>query len=483
MDRMNVVIVITDTLRTAYLGCYGNPEIHTPHLDAFARQGTRFTRAYPESLPTIPVRRALHTGRRAYPFHGYKPIKWGTVYLPGWQPMADEEDTLAESLAVAGYHTGYATTTQHCWNPGYNFERGFWQWEHVRGYSHEDRWASPFTVSRDLLSKYGDPDELMKTPHRGIPMGLANRARALSDEETATARLFQWGARFLEENQVAQPFYLLLDSFAPHEPWEAPEMYYRLYGDPNYSGRRLVRCKYGPADGYTLDEIEYIKAQYSGLVSHVDYWFGVFMNKLDLLGLTDNTAVLFVSDHGTNFCENPRNVIGKPENSMYPGVMHLPFLVRLPGGQGAGQTRDELVYNLDLTATAYDLAGLRSAQGMDGQSLLPLLGGEGMWKRREYVTCRYGHSLCYIDDRSWVLTNVDGESAEVFDLEADPLCTCDIAEVDDSTRFRTAWERLLSDAGGELPDYRGDWLEKLPNYRGVRETDALGRPKRGTRLP
>ena len=121
MERTNIVIVIADTLRTAYLGCYGNPDIRTPNLDAFAQQSTRFTRAYPESLPTIPVRRALHTGRRAYPFEGYKPIKWGTVYLPGWQPMADEEDTLAESLAAAGYHTGYATTTQHCWNPGYNY--------------------------------------------------------------------------------------------------------------------------------------------------------------------------------------------------------------------------------------------------------------------------------------------------------------------------------------------------------------------------
>jgi arylsulfatase A-like enzyme len=405
--------------------------------------------------------------------------------------MADQEDTLAESLAMAGYHTGYAATTQHCWNPGYNFERGFWQWEHVRGYSGEDRWASPYSVSRDALSAYGDPDELMKRPHRGTPMSLANRARARSDEETATARLFQWGARFLEENRVAQPFYLLLDSFCPHEPWEAPDMYYRLYGDPDYAGRKLMGCKYGPADEYTLEEIEYVKAQYSGLVSHLDYWFGMFVAKLDLLGLGDNTAVFFVSDHGTNFCENPRNVIGKPEDSMYPGVMDLPFLVRLPNGLAAGQaagraggqTCDELVYNLDLTATAYDLAAISSAQGLDGQSVLPLLGGEGTWNRREYVTCRYGHSLCYIDDRSWVLTDVDGGSAQVFDLETDPHCTRDIAEVEDGSRFRIAWERLLRDAGGELPDYRGGWDRNLPDYRGGWETDALGRPKRGTRLP
>lgn len=243
MNRPNIVVIVADTLRTAHLGCYGNEWIQTPNIDAFAKDSMRFTRAYPESLPTIPVRRALHTGRRAYPFRDYRPLKWGTVYLPGWQAMDEEEDTLAENLAVAGYQTGFATTTQHYWNPGFNFDRGFWQWEHVRGYSGEDRWASPYSVPRWLLSRYGDPDELMQRPHRGVPMNLANRARALSDDETATARLFKWGARFLEENQVAQPFYLLIDSFAPHEPWEAPEMYYRLYGDPDYGGRRLMGAR------------------------------------------------------------------------------------------------------------------------------------------------------------------------------------------------------------------------------------------------
>ena len=130
---MNIVVVIADTLRTGHLGCYGNEEIRTPHIDAFSKRSTLFTRAYPESLPTIPVRRALHTGRRAYPFRNYHHLKWGTVRIPGWQPISEEEDTLAENLAEAGYQTGFVCTTQHCWNPGFNFQRGFWQWEFVRG--------------------------------------------------------------------------------------------------------------------------------------------------------------------------------------------------------------------------------------------------------------------------------------------------------------------------------------------------------------
>ena len=465
-EKPNIVVVMFDTLRAAHVGCYGNREMRTPHLDAFAQRSTRFTRAFPESLPTIPVRRALHTGRRAFPFRDYKHLKWGTVRLPGWQPMADEEDTLAETLADNGYHTGFVCTTQHCWNPGYNFQRGFWQWEFARGYSGEDKWGSPFGVPREAMVEYGDPDTLLSRPYAGggAPMVLANRGLAMVDEQTATAKAFQWAARFLEDNQ-RHPFYLLIDSFAPHEPWEAPREYYLMYGDPNYRGTRYLGSCYGPADRYSNEEIGYIKANYAGLVTHCDRWFGQFMATLDALGLAQNTAVIVTSDHGTNFCENPRNVIGKPSNSMYHGVMDLPLLVRLPDEAGAETTCDTLVYNHDTTATVYDLAGLESRDGIDGQSLLPLTNGDGHWRSREYVTCRYANSLCYIDGRTWALGDIDGEVQELFDLDADPDCREPLPEQEARARWAPAWRRLLDDAGGVFPDYRGG-----------AHTDALGRP-------
>ena len=333
----NILVVMSDTLRAAHLGCYGNGQVHTPNIDAFARRAVRFTRAYPESLPTIPVRRALHTGRRAYPFRDYRPVKWDIVYLPGWQATDNAEDTLAENLAGAGYQTGFVSDTLPYFAPGFNFQRGFWQWEYIRG-QQQDRWRSPYSVSRERLARYGDPDELMSNAHSLVPMHLANTADVRGEEDTSTARTFQWAMRFLEDNVAGQPFYLLVDCFDPHEPWEAPESYYRLYGDPNYSGRRIVHCRYGPAAsfGYMPEEIAYVRAQYSGLVSLVDAWFGRLMAKLDALGLAEETYVFLISDHGTNFTDNANGVIGKPANAMYPGVMQLPLLARLPDERGAG---------------------------------------------------------------------------------------------------------------------------------------------------
>jgi len=464
MTLPNIIFIISDTLRRSDLSCYGNPQIHTPNIDAFASQAVRFTRAYPESLPTIPVRRALHTGRRAYPFRDYRPVKWDIVYLPGWQAMANEEDTLAENLAAAGYQTGFVTDTLPYFAPGFNFQRGFWQWEYIRG-QQQDRWRSPYTVSPDRLRRYGNANELMRDRHTLVPMHLANTAHVHEEAETSTARVFQWAMDFIEDNRAGQPFYLMVDCFDPHEPWEAPEKYYRLYGDPDYDGTRIVHCKYGPADqfGYTAAEIAYVKAQYSGLVTLVDTWFGKLMAKLTELRLADNTAVFFISDHGTNFCDNPRRIIGKPEDAMYPGVVQLPLLAHLPGENARGRTCDALVYNLDVTATVYDLAGISPQQPVDGRSLLPLLTSQGVWLQRDYLTCRYGHHLCYVDDRSHVLTDVDGQVGEIFDLASDPICACPIQ---DETRGHQAWTRLLEDAGGVFPDYRG-----------TRETDAIGQRK------
>lgn len=463
--KMNIIVIVSDTLRASDLGCYGNRVVRTPCIDALARRSVRFTRAYPESLPTIPVRRALHTGRRAFPFRNYQPVKWDIVYLPGWQAMDNNEDTVAENLAAAGYQTGFVTDTLPYFAPGFNFTRGFWQWEFVRG-QQQDRWKSPYTLSDSRLALYGNVTELRRDIHQLVPMHLANTAHVRTEQDTTTARVFQWATQFLSDNRNGQPFYLLVDCFDPHEPWEAPDPYYRMYGDANYTGRRIVHCAYGPADeaGYTKAEVDYVRAQYLGLVTLVDTWLGKLCRQLDDLGLAENTAVFLISDHGTNFCDNPRNIIGKPAISMYPGLMQLPFLARLPQETGAGTVCESLVYNIDLMATVYDLAGIRSPQEIHGRSLLPLIFRSSGWTPRQYLTCQYSKSVWYMDDQIWAIGDYDGECQEVFDLTSDPHCMIPLAGERARSLWSNAWQRLLEDADGFFPDYRDHPLR----------TDAIG---------
>ena len=467
-DRPNVIVVVLDTQRQDYLGCYGNERIQTPNIDAFAARSTRFTEAFPETLATVNVRRALFTARRVYPSRNWRPLPWYLCQSPGWEPIRDDEDTLAENLYAAGYHTGFVADTIPYFSPGFNFFRGFAQWEFIRG-QQQDTWKSPFAVPRETLEKYGLSEERLaniRTDYFVNYMGhhLANTCWERDESDTPTARTFQWATDFVTDNQRAQPFYLVVDSFSPHEPWHAPENYYRMYGEP-FDRKRPVSIHYGAfADsGLTQQDVQFLIDNYCGLVSLVDAWFGKFIERLDELDLFDNTAIVLVSDHGTNFRDNPRDITGKPEFSMYPGLMNLPLLVSLPGGTGAGQVCERRVYNTDVPATVYELAGVGDHQEIDGRSLLPKITGRGDDSEWPYVTCRLGHSFCYIDDEIWVLTGIDGYPQDFFDRKADPLCRKSIEVAQDDPRFQRAWQRILADAGGDLPDYRG-----------VPQTDNLG---------
>ena len=144
--------------------------------------------------------------------------------------------------------------------------------------------------------------------------------------------------------------------------------------------------------------------------------------------------------------------------------MHLPLIVRWPGAE-PGRTVDDLVYNLDMTATVYDAGSADGHEAIDGQSLRPLLTGEAGWKRRPYVTCRCDDSVCCIDDEYWVRTNVRGEPGELFDVRKDPQCRTPLPWREHPAVFRRAWERLLADAGGAFPIY---------DKKTYKRTDAIG---------
>ncbi len=460
-DKTNVLLIVTDTFRTANVGCYGSTDTLTPAIDRFAASAATFTQAYPESLPTIPVRRALHTGRRAYPFHSYRPVPWDIVYLPGWQPMADGESTLAEDLAAAGYHTGFVTDTMPYFAPGMNFTRGFKQWEHIRG-QQQDYWKSPFTADPRRADNFRtDWDD-------GQPTGLVNYHVANTDmyhssEGSSTGRTFEWAAQFLEDNAHKTPFYLMVDCFDPHEPWDPPAKYYRMYSDGRYKDPRYIALPYlADRGGLTPEQVADTYCSYRGHCSLVDEWVGKLLDRLDTLDLRDDTLVIFTTDHGTNFADNIWNVIGKPGWALLPGTMHLPMIVRHPTLGRPGQTVDGLRYNLDVTASIYDVTGVSPRQPIHGNSFIPALTGDHGGDR-EYLTSRYENSVWYFDGRWWLFGDIAQDKFHCFDLENDPQLQNDLGKGPEDV-FNTAWQRLEADAGGTIPTF------DMPNL-----TDAIGR--------
>ncbi|MDR7463166.1 MAG: sulfatase [Armatimonadota bacterium] len=442
---MNVTLIIADTLRADHLGCYGNPWIRTPTLDHLATESIVFTRAYPEVLPTIPVRRTLHTGRRTFPCRDWFPRKGDTVRVPGWQPIPEEEVTLAEILQHEGYRTALITDVFHMFKPSMNFHRGFDEWRWIRGQERDRYRSAPPEVDVDRYlnpAMRGSRAEIILREH------LANTRDRRHEEDWAAPQVFREGIRWLEENRDAERFFLVLDVFDPHEPWDPPQWYRDLYY-PNYTGREMIMPMYGEADYLSPDELRYMRACYAAEVTMVDRWLGHFMGALRDLGRLEDTAVIFVSDHGHQLGEH--GLVGKVPRGLYPELMHVPFLLRHPEGLGAGRRVDAFVQHHDLPPTILGLLGVQPPLPMDGIDLTPLVRGQDR-RTREYVTCIFRDYVWTMDREFALIARRDGGDMHLFDLAKDPEQRLDVVDAHGDLA-RTLWERIVADAAGEIPDY------------------------------
>ena len=383
---LNVVVVISDSLRRDCLSCYGAPpwaarfpsgigRVHTPHLDRFAEQALIFDNAYIASFPTVPARNDIFTGRYTWT---YKP----------WSPLSDDETTLSEVLNEAGVLTGIVADTPHPFAPGYNYQRGFQTWELIRG-QENDRWrAAPEEIEWPAAA------HKLRNPDRTMVQYLRNMHGRQWEEDYFPARTFREAARWLERNHQRQPFFLHVDNFNPHEPWDPPQYFTDLY-DPGYEGDKVIYPRYGYCDYLSEAELDHCRALYAGEATLVDRWFGYFLDRIESLGLLDNTVVLFLSDHG--FYLGEHGYIGKviitdefqQSIPLYPEVARIPLLAHLPPGMARpGERVRNLVQTVDLMPTICQLFGIPTPPSAQSHSFASVLRGEARAnEENSFVIC------------------------------------------------------------------------------------------------
>src|SRR3712207_491765 len=339
-EGQNVVLIIVDTLRKDHIGAYGNDWIKTPNLDALAGESLRFTRAYPESIPTICARRSTHTGMRCWPFRNWEPPKGEDIILQGWQPIPEGQAHLAEILKESGYTTMFETDTMHQFKPSYNFQRGFDVFDFIRGQT-TDNYKPNWTFPRDRVQG-ALLEGNIKAMRNQMRQYWANVEGRLvppreSEEDFFSPRVFGGAMELMEAAKEEQPFFLVVDSYDPHEPWDTPEEYVSLYDDP-YEGPEPYSVIYGDSSYLSERELQRMKARYAGEVTMVDRWLGHFLDKMGELDLFENTLLILIADHGVAFGEH--GITGKPSYALWPEVTDIPFLIRHPEGKRAGQTSD-----------------------------------------------------------------------------------------------------------------------------------------------
>lgn len=345
---MNVVCILLDTLRRDHVGCYGNPAIHTPNLDRFAANGAMFQNAYLGSYPCMPARQDLWTGRLNFLWRG-------------WSPLEVDEEDLITTINRSGKTSMLVTDHYHLWQNGAgNYHNHFSGMEWIRG-QEMDNWRTDRTAAVDYPAS---PEKLNANWERYA----RNTSSFQSEEDYFAAKVFRKSMDWIERNKDDQDFFLMIDCFDPHEPFDPPPSYIERYA-PNYRGEAIIWPKYGDVSQYTEEELAYIHALYCAEVTFVDHWFGKFHDRLEALGMLENTMVIVTSDHGFLFGEH--QWLGKHARILYQDIAQVPLLVRHPAIP-PNTKYSELVQMPDLTPTILDALGIERSGTMHGASLTPL---------------------------------------------------------------------------------------------------------------
>ncbi len=407
---MNIICIMLDSFRQDHVSFYNEgrpvfpdvPACRTPHLDEFARQSIVFDNAYPEALPTIPVRAQVFTGQRMLPSRR-------------WQPLNREDVPAAEILGRTGYICGLITDCYHYRAPGMNYHRGFHAYRWLRGQEYDPYMSHPPRRRiDDYVNANYDPGWQAR-----ISQFLANTDDFRRPEDWFAAQVVDEACAWLEQNRVHPRVFAWIDSFDPHEPWDPPQDF-DTYTDPLYQGKRLVMPMGGrAAEWASPEEIRHIRGLYAGEAAFVDACLGRLFHKLQELGYYDDSVIVVMADHGHPLADHGKFLKGG--DRMYSELLKVPFMVRLPKGAGARRT-GALIQFQDLLPTLLDLIGqANNTDGMHGRSFLPVLRGEADTHREAIITGYHEAVDRCIRDATWsYIRRPEGEPDELYYLRDDP---------------------------------------------------------------
>lgn len=397
---MNTIVVLMDSLNLHCLEPYGATHVRTPNLQRLAERSVVFDNHFVGSLPCMPARRELLTGRREFLWRG-----WG--HIEPW------DRHLATDALRCGFTTQMITDHYHYWENGaHGYFEPFQGMEFIRG--HElDFWdTAPLTDTPEWARSI----DRYRPQHWSHPEGWGsfyyqNARNFLMDESLfPCAKVMQRSADWLDRNHQQEKFLLWTETFDPHEPHFLPEPYRTLYS-PDGRDHPEFTCwppyqNRNESDRFLAEasdlELAWIRSQYYGKVTMVDHWLGRLLDRMDALDLWKNTTLILTTDHGHELCEE-RSLLN-PYAKGYPhreAHARIPLLICHPQAT-AGRRVSALTTAVDLCATLRDLCGDAVPNGPDGLSLLPLLLGESETHREHVLFGDFGTGVC-LATNEWIL--------------------------------------------------------------------------------
>ncbi|NYF98843.1 sulfatase [Janibacter cremeus] len=349
---MRAIVVMYDTLNRRYLPPYGATGVHAPNFTDLARRAVTFDNAYGGSMPCMPARREMHTGR-----YNFLHRAWG--------PLEPFDDSAPEMLKHAGVHTHLITDHQHYWGDGgATYHARFNTFEFVRG-QEGDEWKG---VVDDPEEWADQPWFEAATNHALRRQDRVNRAYTATEETHPQTRVFDLGLEFIETNAGADNWLVQIETFDPHEPFFAPEDYRKLYADRHAwrEGPDLDWPDYVPVTE-SDEDVEHVRSLYSSLLSMCDASLGRVLAVMDRHDMWDDTMLIVCTDHG--FLLGEHDWWGKNTPPYYNETIHLPMFAWDPRDRVAGERREALVQTIDLAPTLLDFFGVAPTEDMEGRPL------------------------------------------------------------------------------------------------------------------
>ena len=344
---------------------------------------------------------------------------------------------MPEILKNNGILSHLVSDHYHYWEEGgANYHTKYTNWEFSRGQE-----GDPYWLDANVPLEYSVEPRLIRYTAERWHQVLTNRAHRRVETDWFAPGTYKIAIEWLERNYQREDFFLWLDTFDPHEPWDPPQHYIDLY-DPGYEGRVFDAPSYGlrASLGMTDAELNHTRARYAGEVTMVDACVGRLLATLERLGISDEVMIIFTSDHGTYFdYPGDNGLIQKAwavdENGMLmragkrtqfqryfpllPGVYRIPLMIHTPG-QSESRRLHQITQPWDLTATVLDAYGLPAPEGCLGSSLLPLSRGEEIMTRDVAIVGKEEDVAQAVSHR-WLYATWRGRrEPALFDLQRDP---------------------------------------------------------------
>jgi len=366
---MKAILVLMDSLNRHFLTTYGADWVRTPNIARFAESSVTFDNHWIGSAPCMPARKDMFTGRLSF-----LEKQWG-----GLEPF---DVPFTRLLRDNGVFTHMETDHYHYFHVGGEcYHTQFDSWEFHRGQEEDVH------VSR--VERPPEPE------HLGLwsDQYVLNKTRFATEADYPSPQTYAGAIEWLRANQDADDWFLWIEAFDPHEPFDCPQEYVDLYDDtwdgPIYN---WSHCEVVDGEG---EAVRHLQKLYAATLTMTDRWFGKLLEELERQNRFEDTLIILTTDHGHMLGQH--NVTSKSFCHAWNELAHIPLMVHLPGGRHAGQRRRQLTQNVDLTPTILEHFGIGFDHPIHGESWMKMIEDDAPARRNAVLYGWHGSTVNVAD--------------------------------------------------------------------------------------